>query len=134
MVVVEEGAGVMGLETEFEMRKERWEGVLLGLRNNNGLVNLEIVIDDQEEERWVKDMVIVLVAEVTASMVEDARPSKRKWAKFDKLKEEVDSDLGIFAGDLVGILEKARTLTPSGEKVWRICCLMPHHVTLSILV
>ncbi|KAI4383069.1 hypothetical protein MLD38_008949 [Melastoma candidum] len=27
-------------------------------------------------------------------------------AKFDKLKEEVDADLGIFAGDLVSILEK----------------------------
>ncbi|KAK9291428.1 hypothetical protein L1049_019375 [Liquidambar formosana] len=27
-------------------------------------------------------------------------------AKFDKLKEEVNFDLGIFAGDLVGILEK----------------------------
>ncbi|KAL2606536.1 hypothetical protein GLYMA_09G232400v4 [Glycine max] len=27
-------------------------------------------------------------------------------AKFEKLKEEVDSDLGGFAGDLVGILEK----------------------------
>ncbi|KAK2975849.1 hypothetical protein RJ640_022866, partial [Escallonia rubra] len=26
--------------------------------------------------------------------------------KFDKLKEEVNSDLGIFAGDMVGILEK----------------------------
>ena len=26
--------------------------------------------------------------------------------KFIRLKEEVDSDLGIFAGDLVGILEK----------------------------
>ncbi|KAG5003665.1 hypothetical protein JHK84_027919 [Glycine max] len=25
---------------------------------------------------------------------------------FEKLKEEVDSDLGGFAGDLVGILEK----------------------------
>lgn len=28
-------------------------------------------------------------------------------AKFDRLKEEVNSDLGIFAGDLVGILEKS---------------------------
>ncbi|KAL6997855.1 non-specific serine,threonine protein kinase [Sarracenia purpurea var. burkii] len=27
-------------------------------------------------------------------------------AKFERLKEEVNSDLGIFAGDLVGILEK----------------------------
>ncbi|KAM7266387.1 hypothetical protein ACFE04_004284 [Oxalis oulophora] len=27
--------------------------------------------------------------------------------KFDRLKEEVNSDLGIFAGDLVGILEKS---------------------------
>ncbi|VFQ83323.1 unnamed protein product [Cuscuta campestris] len=28
-------------------------------------------------------------------------------SKFDKLKEEVNSDLGVFAGDLVGMLEKA---------------------------
>ena len=28
------------------------------------------------------------------------------WAKFDKAKEEVNSDLAIFAADLVGILEK----------------------------
>ncbi|KAK7263837.1 hypothetical protein RJT34_31434 [Clitoria ternatea] len=28
-------------------------------------------------------------------------------AKFEKLKEEVDSDLGAFAGDLVGILEQS---------------------------
>ncbi|KAK7833073.1 putative serine/threonine protein kinase ireh1 [Quercus suber] len=28
------------------------------------------------------------------------------WAKFDKAKEEVNSDLDIFAADLVGILEK----------------------------
>lgn len=28
-------------------------------------------------------------------------------AKFDRLKEEVDADLGIFAGDLVGMLENA---------------------------
>ncbi|VFQ99604.1 unnamed protein product [Cuscuta campestris] len=27
-------------------------------------------------------------------------------SKFDKLKEEVNSDLGVFAGDLVGMLEK----------------------------
>lgn len=31
-------------------------------------------------------------------------------AKFDKLKEEVDCDLGIFAGDMVGILEKSSEL------------------------
>ncbi|EEF51530.1 probable serine/threonine protein kinase IRE [Ricinus communis] len=36
-------------------------------------------------------------------------------AKFDKLKEEVDSDLGIFAGDLVGILEK----TCDSHPEWR---------------
>ncbi|GAV90923.1 Pkinase domain-containing protein [Cephalotus follicularis] len=34
-------------------------------------------------------------------------------AKFDRLKEEVNSDLGVFAGDLVGILEK--TLDPHPE-------------------
>ncbi|KAM3248092.1 putative serine/threonine protein kinase IRE [Capsicum annuum] len=36
-------------------------------------------------------------------------------AKFDKLKEEVNSDLGIFAGDLVGILEK----TSESHPEWR---------------
>ncbi|PSR93354.1 Serine/threonine protein kinase [Actinidia chinensis var. chinensis] len=33
-------------------------------------------------------------------------------AKFDRLKEEVNSDLGIFAGDLVGILEKKSDSNP----------------------
>lgn len=36
-------------------------------------------------------------------------------AKFDRLKDEVDSDLGIFAGDLVGILEK----TSDSHPEWR---------------
>ncbi|KAL2329375.1 hypothetical protein Fmac_022802 [Flemingia macrophylla] len=36
-------------------------------------------------------------------------------AKFEKLKEEVDSDLGGFAGDLVGILEK----NLESEREWR---------------
>ncbi|KAK7258242.1 hypothetical protein RIF29_32806 [Crotalaria pallida] len=36
--------------------------------------------------------------------MEEVRAAVR--AKFEKLKEEVDSDLGSFAGDLVGILEK----------------------------
>ncbi|KAK7312074.1 hypothetical protein VNO77_35637 [Canavalia gladiata] len=35
-------------------------------------------------------------------------------AKFEKLKEEVDSDLGAFAGDLVGILEKSS----GSDKKW----------------
>ncbi|KAJ6882891.1 serine/threonine protein kinase IRE [Populus alba x Populus x berolinensis] len=35
--------------------------------------------------------------------------------KFIRLKEEVDCDLGIFAGDLVGILEK----TPDAHPEWR---------------
>ncbi|KAI4330850.1 hypothetical protein MLD38_029095 [Melastoma candidum] len=35
--------------------------------------------------------------------------------KFDKLKEEVDSDLGIFAGDLVSILEKY----PESNSEWK---------------
>ncbi|CAI0404394.1 unnamed protein product [Linum tenue] len=37
-------------------------------------------------------------------------------AKFDKLKEEVDCDLGIFAGDLVSILEKISETNPE----WRV--------------
>ncbi|KAL9240391.1 hypothetical protein vseg_014616 [Gypsophila vaccaria] len=35
--------------------------------------------------------------------------------KFDKLKDEVNSDLGVFAGDLVGILEKSIDSNPD----WR---------------
>lgn len=42
-------------------------------------------------------------------------------AKFDRLKEEVNSDLGIFAGDLVGILEKSQVYTLNGKRVSRIC-------------
>ncbi|KAJ8752847.1 hypothetical protein K2173_008582 [Erythroxylum novogranatense] len=38
-------------------------------------------------------------------------------AKFDKLKDEVDSDLGMFAGDLVSILEK----TSDSHPEWRKC-------------
>ncbi|KAL5699611.1 non-specific serine/threonine protein kinase [Ranunculus cassubicifolius] len=36
--------------------------------------------------------------------------------RFDKLKEEVDSDLGIFAGDLVSILEKNSKIHPE----WKV--------------
>ncbi|XAR66150.1 Non-specific serine/threonine protein kinase [Bertholletia excelsa] len=37
-------------------------------------------------------------------------------AKFDKLKEEVNSDLGLFAGDLVGILEKTSKSHPEWKE------------------
>ncbi|XP_027110474.1 probable serine/threonine protein kinase IRE isoform X1 [Coffea arabica] len=37
-------------------------------------------------------------------------------AKFDKLKEEVNSDLGIFAGDLVGILENTSDSQPEWKE------------------
>lgn len=37
-------------------------------------------------------------------------------AKFDKLKEKVNSDLGIFAGDLVGILEKTSESHPEWKE------------------
>lgn len=37
-------------------------------------------------------------------------------AKFDNLKEEVNSDLGIFAGDLVGILEKTSESHPEWKE------------------
>ncbi|KAF8044283.1 hypothetical protein BT93_A2312 [Corymbia citriodora subsp. variegata] len=37
-------------------------------------------------------------------------------AKFDKMKEEVNSDLGIFAGDLVGILEKSSGTHPEWKE------------------
>lgn len=38
-------------------------------------------------------------------------------SKFDKLKEEVNADLGIFAGDLVGMLEKTSESHPD----WKMC-------------
>ncbi|XP_077241096.1 putative serine/threonine protein kinase IREH1 [Tasmannia lanceolata] len=37
-------------------------------------------------------------------------------AKFDKAKEEVDSDLAVFAGDLVGILEKKLESHPEWQE------------------
>ncbi|KAI3735807.1 hypothetical protein L6452_15323 [Arctium lappa] len=37
-------------------------------------------------------------------------------AKFDKAKEEVDSDLHIFAGDLLGILEKNTESQPQSQE------------------
>ncbi|KAL7229553.1 hypothetical protein ACSBR2_008125 [Camellia fascicularis] len=37
-------------------------------------------------------------------------------AKFDRLKEEVNSDLGIFAGDLVGILEQTSDSHPEWKE------------------
>ncbi|KAA8533840.1 hypothetical protein F0562_031357 [Nyssa sinensis] len=37
-------------------------------------------------------------------------------AKFDRLKEEVNADLGIFAGDLVGILEKTSESHPEWKE------------------
>lgn len=53
-------------------------------------------------------------------------------AKFDKLKEEVNFDLGIFAGDLVGILEKSVESHPEWKEnledllvVARQCAKMP---------
>ncbi|CAI9295746.1 unnamed protein product [Lactuca saligna] len=36
--------------------------------------------------------------------------------KFDKLKEEVNADLGIFAGDLVGILEETSVSHPEWQE------------------
>ncbi|KAH7854620.1 hypothetical protein Vadar_016004 [Vaccinium darrowii] len=52
-------------------------------------------------------------------------------AKFDRLKEEVNSDLGIFAGDLVGILEKESGLHPEWKEsfedllvIARLCAKM----------
>ncbi|KAK6132169.1 hypothetical protein DH2020_034094 [Rehmannia glutinosa] len=38
-------------------------------------------------------------------------------SKFDKLKEEVNADLGIFAGDLVSVLEKTSDYHPD----WKEC-------------
>lgn len=38
-------------------------------------------------------------------------------SKFDKLKEEVNSDLGIYAGDLVGILDKTSESHPDWKDI-----------------
>lgn len=53
-------------------------------------------------------------------------------AKFDKLKQEVNFDLGAFAGDLVGILEKTSVPHPEWREgledllvVARLCAKMP---------
>ncbi|CAL0329446.1 unnamed protein product [Lupinus luteus] len=46
--------------------------------------------------------------------MEEVRAAVR--AKFEKLKEEVDSDLGSFAGDLVGILEKISGTHPEWKE------------------
>ncbi|KAL7001668.1 non-specific serine,threonine protein kinase [Sarracenia purpurea var. burkii] len=53
-------------------------------------------------------------------------------AKFERLKEEVNSDLGIFAGDLVGILEKSSDPQPEWKEsledllvTARLCAKMP---------
>ncbi|XVF12359.1 hypothetical protein REPUB_Repub08aG0110200 [Reevesia pubescens] len=52
--------------------------------------------------------------------------------KFDRLKEEVNSDLGVFAGDLVGMLEKTSDCHPEWKEsledllvVARHCAKMP---------
>lgn len=52
--------------------------------------------------------------------------------KFDRLKEEVNSDLGVFAGDLVGTLEKTSDSHPEWKEsledllvVARRCAKMP---------
>ena len=37
-------------------------------------------------------------------------------AKFDKAKEEVNSDLAVFAADLVGVLEKNAESHPEWEE------------------
>ncbi|KAK9672760.1 hypothetical protein RND81_12G122500 [Saponaria officinalis] len=50
---------------------------------------------------------VFLYTEATTVMIRE---------KFNKLKDEVDSDLGIFAGDLVGILEKSTESNPDWSK------------------
>ena len=53
-------------------------------------------------------------------------------AKFDKLKQEVNSDLGAYAGDLVGMLEKTSGFRPAWKEgledllvIARRCAKMP---------
>ncbi|XP_058108208.1 probable serine/threonine protein kinase IREH1 isoform X2 [Magnolia sinica] len=48
-------------------------------------------------------------------------------AKFDKAKEEVDSDLAIFAGDLVGILEKNVETHPEWQEIIEDLLVLARH-------
>ncbi|KAL6001461.1 putative serine/threonine protein kinase ireh1 [Asimina triloba] len=48
-------------------------------------------------------------------------------AKFDKAKEEVDSDLAIFAGDLVGILEKNVETHPEWQETIEDLLVLARH-------
>uniref|UniRef100_A0A7N0RDC6 non-specific serine/threonine protein kinase n=1 Tax=Kalanchoe fedtschenkoi TaxID=63787 RepID=A0A7N0RDC6_KALFE len=48
-------------------------------------------------------------------------------SKFDKLKEEVDADLGLFAGDLVGVLEKTSDSNPEWKETLEDLLLVARH-------
>uniref|UniRef100_A0A7N0V4L3 non-specific serine/threonine protein kinase n=1 Tax=Kalanchoe fedtschenkoi TaxID=63787 RepID=A0A7N0V4L3_KALFE len=48
-------------------------------------------------------------------------------SKFDKLKEEVDADLGMFAGDLVGVLEKTTDSDPEWKEILEDLLLVARH-------
>ncbi|OMO98079.1 hypothetical protein COLO4_14149 [Corchorus olitorius] len=47
--------------------------------------------------------------------------------KFDRLKEEVNSDLGVFAGDLVGMLEKTSDSHPEWKESFEDLLLVARH-------
>ncbi|XXG63359.1 hypothetical protein AAC387_Pa05g1570 [Persea americana] len=51
-------------------------------------------------------------------------------AKFDKAKEEVDSDLAIFAGELVGILEKNAETHPEWQETIEDLLVLARHCSL----
>lgn len=48
-------------------------------------------------------------------------------ARFDKAKEEVNSDLAIFAGDLVGILEKNAEIHPEWQETIEDLLVLARH-------
>ncbi|XXG55471.1 hypothetical protein AAC387_Pa03g3134 [Persea americana] len=48
-------------------------------------------------------------------------------AKFDKAKEEVDSDLAVFAGDLVGLLEKNAESHPEWQETFEDLLILARH-------
>ncbi|CAM8906040.1 unnamed protein product [Rhodiola kirilowii] len=48
-------------------------------------------------------------------------------SRFDKLKEEVNTDLGMFAGDLVGLLEKTTDFDPEWKETLEDLLLVARH-------
>ncbi|XP_020519544.1 probable serine/threonine protein kinase IREH1 isoform X1 [Amborella trichopoda] len=51
-------------------------------------------------------------------------------AKFDRAKEEVDSDLAVFAGDLVGLLEKNAEVHPEWQETLEDLLILARQCTM----